>query len=98
MPILATLFFLSTVGNFGFPLTLNFLGEFLIIIGLAHSNFFIFFFSAFGLFISIIYAILLYNKLMFGNLKRFIGEMRDVSFFEFNAISAVVFFTIFFGI
>jgi len=98
MPLLGTLFFFLLLGNFGFPLTFNFIGEFLILVGLAHFNLYILFFSSIGLFLSVIYSILLYNKLMFGNVKYFIREIKDVTLFEFNALFSLSFFSIFFGI
>jgi len=44
MPLFSTVFFLITLGNFGFPITFNFVGELLILIGLAHFNLHILFF------------------------------------------------------
>jgi len=98
MPLLGTLFFFITVSNFGFPLTFNFIGEFLILIGLAHFNFYILIFSSIGLFLSVIYSILLYNKLMLGNIKYFIINIKDVNMFEFNCLFSIAWFLVFFGI
>lgn len=98
MPLLGTLFFFILLGNFGFPLTFNFVGELLILVGLAHFNLLILFLSGIGLFQSVIYSILLYNKLMFGNIKIFIKKIKDATLFEFNSLFSLAFMSIFFGI
>jgi len=98
MPILGSLFFIILLGNFGFPLTLNFIGEFLILVGLAHFNLYLLFLSSIGLFLSVVYSILLYNKLMFGNLKPFIRQIKDVTLFEFTCLISLSWYIIFFGI
>ena len=98
MPLFGTLFFFILLGNFGFPFTFNFIGELLIIIGLAHLNLYIFFLSSVGLFLSVIYCILLYSKLMFGNIKQFIGKLKDVTLYEFNSLFSIAWFCVFFGI
>jgi len=38
MPILGSLFFILTISNFGFPFTLNFVSEFLILISITYTN------------------------------------------------------------
>jgi len=98
MPMLGSFFFLILLGNFGFPLTFNFIGELLILIGLAHFNFYILFLSAIGLFLSVVYSVLLYNKLMFGNLKPFIRQIKDLTLMEFHCLFSISFYIIFFGI
>jgi len=98
MPLFGTLFFFITIGNFGFPLTFNFVGELLILVGLVHFNFYILFFSSIGLFLSVVYSILLYNKLMFGNVKQSINIIKDTDIFEFNSLFSISLFSIFFGI
>jgi len=98
MPLFATLFFFILIGNFGFPLTFNFVGELLILIGLAHFNFYILFLSSFGLFLSVAYSIILYDKVMFGNAKSFVVIIKDVNILEFNFLFSIAIFSIFFGI
>jgi NADH:ubiquinone oxidoreductase subunit 4 (subunit M) len=98
MPLFATLFFFILIGNFGFPLTFNFVGELLILIGLAHFNFYILFLSSLGLFLSVAYSIILYDKVMFGNAKSFVVIIKDVNILEFNSLFSIAIFSIFFGI
>jgi len=98
MPLIGSFFFIILLGNFGFPLTFNFIGELLILVGIAHFNLYVFFLLFFGLVLSVVYSILLYNKLMFGNLKTFIKTIKDASLFEFNCLFSISFFLVFFGI
>jgi len=97
MPIFGTLFFLIILGNFGFPLTFNFVGELLILVGLAHSNLWMLFASSFGLVMSVAYSIMMYSKIMFGNIPKFIRIIKDVSLYEFYALFSLALFCIIFG-
>jgi NADH-quinone oxidoreductase subunit M len=98
MPLFGTFFFIVVLGNFGFPWTFNFVGELLILVGLAHCNLFTLFISSFGLFLSVAYSIILYSRLMFGNVPVFIRAVKDVSLFEFHALFSFAWFSVFFGI
>jgi len=96
MPLIGSFFFIILLGNFGFPLTFNFVGELLILVGITHFNLYVLFLLFPGLLLSVVYSILLYNKLMFGNLKVFIKIIKDASLFEFNCLFSISFFLIFF--
>jgi len=97
MPIFSVYFFIFSISNFGFPLTLNFVGELLILLGLVKLNFFIIFFSTVGLFVSIIYSMWSYSRTMFGNLKPFIiCGLKDLSLSEFHSLFLLAFSTLFF--
>jgi len=99
MPLFATFFFFFSISNFGFPLSLNFIGEFLILLGLLKLNFFIIFFSAFGLFLSVVYSMHMYSRVLYGNLKHsIILKIKDVSLEEFHALFLLSFYTLFFGL
>jgi NADH:ubiquinone oxidoreductase subunit 4 (subunit M) len=65
MPITATIFFIFILSNFGFPGTVNFVGEFLIIMGGFVLSSAIIFLCTLGLFLSLFYSLLLYNRLFF---------------------------------
>jgi NADH:ubiquinone oxidoreductase subunit 4 (subunit M) len=56
MPIFGIFFLLFTLGNIGFPLTSNFIGESLIIIGLFLKTQFITILSGFGIIFAAIYS------------------------------------------
>jgi len=97
MPLFGTCFLITTIANFGFPLTLNFVAEFIILLGLVHFNLFMYFFASIGLFLALIYSILLFNKVMYGNTKRFIAHILDVRKSEFYAIGLVCIYSLILG-
>jgi len=69
MPIFSFFYFIFSLGNIGFPGTSNFIGEFLILVGVFNKNVFISFFLGFGIILSGVYTMWLYNRLFFGTLK-----------------------------
>jgi NADH:ubiquinone oxidoreductase subunit 4 (subunit M) len=56
MPLFGILFFLFTLGNIGFPTTSNFIGEFLILIGIFIKNPFITLYAGIGIILSAVYS------------------------------------------
>lgn len=100
MPIYSFFFFFFTISNISFPLTSNFIGEFLIIISLfisKHIGSLII--SSIGIFIRTIYSIWLYNKLIFMIPKyEYVKYHSDLSFLEINILSIILFFVLWFGI
>jgi len=69
MPLFSSGFFFFTLGNFGFPGTSNFTGEILLLLGILENNIFVAFFSGFGIILSAVYSIWLFNRLFFGASK-----------------------------
>jgi len=88
MPLFSVLYFIFILSNFGFPGTFNFVGEFLILLGgFAYSNVIIFV-SAFGMILSLIYSLFVYNRIFFGLLNfNFIRYYCDCSRIEFFVLS-----------
>jgi len=68
MPIFSFFFFLFTLANMSFPGTSNFIGEFLIFVGLFKTHPWITFLAASGIVWSAIYSIWLFNRVVFGSL------------------------------
>jgi proton-translocating NADH-quinone oxidoreductase chain M len=66
MPIFAICMFILILSNFGFPGTINFVGEFLILVGTLSFSSVIVFLSTFGMVLTLIYSLLLYAKIFFG--------------------------------
>ena len=81
MPVFAIFFFLFTLGNMGFPGTSNFVGEFLIFVGILQKNFFIVLLAATSIVLGAIYSIWLFNRVTFGTLK--VGSYADLNRTEF---------------
>jgi len=57
MPLFSIIFFLFTLANMSFPGTCNFIGEFLVLLGIFSRNTFILFYAASGIVLSAIYSI-----------------------------------------
>jgi proton-translocating NADH-quinone oxidoreductase chain M len=84
MPIFVTVFMFFTMANIAFPLTANFVGEFLILVGAFQVNTTIAFLSATGMILGGGYSLWLYNRIAFGNLKiQSIGAYSDINRREF---------------
>lgn len=87
MPFFSVFFFFLTLGNISFPFTLNFLGEFLIILGLFYKNLILAVLNVFSLVLSTIYAFWLMNRLLFGQIKLFTIKLNITNLLTiFNTI------------
>lgn len=99
MPIFGIFFFLFTLGNIGFPGTSNFIGETLILVGIFEKNIIISIFAGFGIIVSAVYSMFLYNRVFFGTLKLNYGfYFIDIIWIEFLIIVPLIFFMFIFGI
>lgn len=100
MPLYSILLFVCVISNFGFPGTLNFVGETLIILsGLSISNITILF-SILSLILTLVYSLFFYNKIIFGkiniNFFRFFSELTRLEFVIFlTFILSLIIFGIF---
>jgi len=100
MPIFSFFLFIYIISNISFPLTSNFIGEFLVLIGLFLSlNYYTIFFVVVGIFICTVYSLWLYNKLVFMIPKyKYIKNYSDLSFLEISLLSIILFFILWLGI
>lgn len=94
MPFFAFLYFIFTLSNFGFPGTINFVGEFLITAGGFVISNSILIFSSFGLLLSLVYSLFFYNRIMFGIFSSFIRFYSDCTRLEFFCLACLCFFII----
>jgi NADH:ubiquinone oxidoreductase subunit 4 (subunit M) len=99
MPLFSIFFFICILSNFGFPGTLNFVGELLIMLsGLLISNLVIVF-SIFSLIMTLVYSLFFYNKIFFGQINlKFIRYFSELTRLEFFIILFFTFVILFFGI
>jgi NADH:ubiquinone oxidoreductase subunit 4 (subunit M) len=85
MPIFSICMFILILSNFGFPGTINFVGEFFIMVGAYFYSNVVVFLSAFGMVLTLIYSLALYGKIFFGkfevNFIRFYSEVSRLEFF-----------------
>jgi len=93
MPLFCIFFFLFTLANMSFPGTSNFVGEFLIFIGLFANNSFIMILAATSVVLSAIYSIWLFNRICFGTIK---NEDENVNrYVDLNRSEFYIFVTLF---
>lgn len=91
MPVFSILYFIFILSNFGFPGTFNFVGEFLILVGGFEFSNVVIFISTFGMVLSLIYTLFLYNRIFFGALQtNFIRYYCDCSRLEFYLLSILI--------
>ena len=84
MPMFSTFLLLFNLANMSFPGTSNFIGEFLILIGLFEKNSLVLLFAGSGIVLSAVYSIWLYNRIIFGTLKtRYLKNFSDLTSSEF---------------
>lgn len=69
MPLYAVFFLLFTLANIALPLTSSFISEFLLLSGIFKTSFLTCFLAMLGVIICGSYALWLYNRVCFGNLK-----------------------------
>jgi len=98
MPVFTILFFIFTLANTGIPLTLNFLGEQLSLIGIWQQNPIISGIGASGIVLSACYSIFLYNRLSYGNLSPHLPPVLDINRREYYLLITLLIPTVIFGI
>ena len=98
MPIFTILFFIFTLANTGIPLSLNFLGEQLSLIGIFERNPIIAVLGASGIVLSAIYSIFLYNRISYGSYSPLLKPLKDISRREFMLLFSLLIPTVIFGI
>src|SRR6266542_240594 len=98
MPVFSILFFIFTLANTGIPLTLNFLGEQLSLIGIWQVNPIIASLGATGIVLSALYSIFLFNRVSYGNFSPYLPTLKDINRREFYLLISLLIPTVIFGI
>ena len=98
MPVYAFVFMVFTLANVGLPGTSGFVGEFLSLIGTFKINVPVATIATFGVILSAAYALWLYRKMIFGNLKPSLEGIRDIGWRESVIFAPLVILTILFGV
>lgn len=99
MPIFSCLLFVFTMANMGFPGTVNFVGEFLIYVGIFDRNVFVGILATPAIVLSAVYSIWLYNRIIFGTLKtKYLREFSDANRTETLILFVFVLGALYFGI
>ena len=98
LPVFTILFFVFTIANTGIPLSLNFVGEQLSLIGIWDRSPIIAVLGATGIVFSAIYSIYLFNRISYGVYSPHLNPLQDVTRREFNVLIALLIPTVILGI
>lgn len=99
IPIFIVYFLIFTIANIGLPGTSSFVGEFLILIGIFSINPVIGFFCGTSLILGGGYALWLFNRIAYGNIKtQYIYFSKDINKTEFFTLFPLVLVTIYIGL
>ncbi|RYE12312.1 MAG: NADH-quinone oxidoreductase subunit M, partial [Rickettsiales bacterium] len=94
MPIFSVMFFIFNLANLGFPGTLNFVSEFLLIVGIFNYSIIFGLLSLIGVFYSVIYSMVLISRVLFGQFSKDILYFSDLSRREFLILLKLLTLTI----
>lgn len=98
MPVFTILFFIFTLCNTGIPLSLNFLGEQLALIGIWEKSPLAAILGSTGIVFSACYSIYLYNRLSYGSYSPNLKPLKDISRREFMLLISLLIPTVVLGI
>jgi NADH-quinone oxidoreductase subunit M len=98
MPLYAVVFLVFTLANVGLPGTSGFIGEFLSLIGTFRVNTGVAFIATLGVILSACYALWLYRKMIFGNLKPALEGIKDIGWRESLILTPLVVLTLLLGV
>lgn len=98
MPVFTILFFIFTLCNTGIPLSLNFLGEQLSLLGIFEQNPIIASLGATGIVLSACYSLFLYNRLSYGSYSPYLPVLKDINRREYSILITLLIPTVIFGI
>ena len=98
MPVFTVMFFIFTLCNTGIPLSLNFLGEQLSLIGIWERSSLVAVFGSSGIVLSACYSIFLYNRISYGSYSPYLLPLADINRREFFLLLSLVVPTVILGI
>lgn len=98
LPMFSIYFLFFTLANIAFPGTSSFIGEFLLLAGVFQGNCFIAFLASFGIILSGVYSMWLYNRIVFGNLKNNHNNYIDLTDIELFVLNNLLIVTLLVGI
>ncbi len=99
MPLFSFMFLFFTMANIALPGTSSFVGEFLLLLAIFSKSSVAGFFAALGVILSSIYAIWLFNRIIFGNIKNVtLLQFTDLNKSEFFILVFLVVFVLLIGI
>lgn len=79
MPIMGTIFMLLTLANIAIPGTSSYVGELLVLMGALNNNRYMGILGVIGMVLGGVYGIWLCNRMIYGDISRYITKYRDLS-------------------
>lgn len=98
MPVFTLFFFLFTLFNMGVPLSANFAGEFLSLVGIFQRNPVVGVLGSTGIFFSACYSIWMYNRISYGAHSKYLAVTSDITRREFMLLLPLLIATVAFGV
>ena len=98
LPFFCFFLFIFSLANLGFPLTLNFVSEMLILIGLFSSLPSIAILTLIGVFFSAIYSFMMATRLLFGPSSPYINYYFDITRREFYILTPIAILVLILGL
>ena len=98
MPLFSIFFFIFTLCNTGIPLSINWAGEQLSLMGIWQQNPIIACLGSTGIVLSACYSIFLYNRISYGNLSPYLPPLKDLNRREYYMLFSLLIPTFVFGI
>jgi len=99
MPIYASFLMLFGMANAGLPGTSGFVGEFMVILGAMHINFWVAALAATTLVLGAAYTLWMYKRVVFGPINNVkISKLKDLNLYELMAFILLAAFVIMIGI
>lgn len=98
MPLFTILFFLFTLANTGIPLSLNWLGEIMSLMGIWNESPLTAVLGATGIVTSACYSLFLYNRLSYGSYSPYLPIFKDINRREFFLLLSLLIPTFLLGI
>ena len=98
IPVFGIFFFIFTICNAAVPLSANWLGELLSLIGFFKQNIFITLLASLSIVLSACYSIFLFNRINFGDIIHYQISKPDVNRQEFMVLLPLLVITFIFGI
>ena len=97
MPVFTIIFFLFTIFNAAVPLSLNWAGEFLALVGAFQRSPVMGALGATGIVLSACYSIWMYNRISYGSFSPYLVPTNDLSRREFFLLISLIIPTVIFG-
>jgi len=98
MPVFTILFFLFTIFNAAVPLSLNWAGEFLALVGAFQRSPIMGALGATGIVLSACYSIWLYNRISYGSFSPYLTPTSDINRREFMLLLPLLIPSVVFGV